>query len=101
MFRSETRKIDRTPDEQARIDAIRAHFQRDRPTHEELIASGEFEGPIAAGVCGAVLWITCIVESSCLPSSDSTSEIHAWGRAIGCLSGVSRDDARRVSIHTA
>ncbi len=45
--RGETRKIDRTPEEQARIRAIRERFQSERPTHEELIASGEYEGLIA------------------------------------------------------
>jgi DNA-binding phage protein len=44
-FRGETRKSDRTPEEQARIKAIRERFQRERPTHEELIASAEYDGP--------------------------------------------------------
>ena len=48
MFRGETRKIDRTPEEQARIQALRERFQSERPTHEELIASGEYEGPISS-----------------------------------------------------
>ncbi len=48
-FRGETRKIDRTPEEQARIQALRERFQSERPTHEELIASGEYEGPIPQG----------------------------------------------------
>jgi hypothetical protein len=46
MFRGEPRKIVRTPEEQARIQALRERFQSERPTHEELIASGEYEGPI-------------------------------------------------------
>jgi hypothetical protein len=45
-FRGETRKIDRTPEEQAQIQALRERFQSERPTHEELIAGGEYEGPI-------------------------------------------------------
>ncbi len=45
-FRGETRKIDRSPEERARIQAIRERFQADRPTHDDLIASGEYEGPI-------------------------------------------------------
>lgn len=45
-FRGETRKIDRSPEERARIRAIRERFQADRPTHDDLIASGEYEGPI-------------------------------------------------------
>jgi DNA-binding XRE family transcriptional regulator len=42
-------KIERTPEDQSRIDAIRERFQRDRPSLEELVDSGEFEPPISAG----------------------------------------------------
>lgn len=42
-------KIDRSPEEQARIDAIRERFQHERPSLEELVASGEFEPPIGQG----------------------------------------------------
>jgi Helix-turn-helix len=45
-FRGETRKVDRTAEELARIQALRERFQSERPTHEELIASGDYEGPI-------------------------------------------------------
>jgi hypothetical protein len=48
-FRGETRKIDRTPEEQARIQALRERFQNERPTHHDLIASGDYEGPIPQG----------------------------------------------------
>jgi DNA-binding XRE family transcriptional regulator len=42
-------KIERTPEEQARIDAIRERFQRERPSLDELVASGECEPPISQG----------------------------------------------------
>jgi DNA-binding XRE family transcriptional regulator len=42
-------KIERTPEEQARIDAIRERFQRERPSLEELVASGECEPAISQG----------------------------------------------------
>ena len=42
-------KIDRSPDEQARIDAIRERFQRERPALEQLVTSGEFEPSISQG----------------------------------------------------
>lgn len=45
--RGETRKIERSPEDHARIAAIRERFQRERPTHEELIASGDYDGPFA------------------------------------------------------
>lgn len=42
-------KIERTPEDQARIDEIRERFQRDRPSLDELVASGEFEPPVPQG----------------------------------------------------
>gem|GEM_PF-6958757 len=40
-MRSETLKIDRTPEEKARIKAIRAKFQRERPSLKKLIVIGD------------------------------------------------------------
>ena len=45
--RGETRKIERSEEDRARIAAIRERFQRDTPTHEELIASSDYEGPVS------------------------------------------------------
>jgi ribosome-binding protein aMBF1 (putative translation factor) len=45
----EQRKVKRTLEEQARIDAIRAKYQREKPGPEQLTASGEYEGPVQAG----------------------------------------------------
>jgi transcriptional regulator with XRE-family HTH domain len=42
-------KIERTPEEKARIKEIRERFQRERPTPEELVASGEYNEPIPQG----------------------------------------------------
>lgn len=42
-------KLERSPEEQARIDAIRERFQRERPSLNELVESGEFEPPISQG----------------------------------------------------
>lgn len=42
-------KIDRSPEDQARIDAVRERFQRDRPSLEELVESGEFEPSTSQG----------------------------------------------------
>jgi transcriptional regulator with XRE-family HTH domain len=43
------RKTPRTPEEEARIKAIREKFQKEKPSLEQLIESGEYEGPIQAG----------------------------------------------------
>ena len=44
----EQRKAGRTPEEQARIDAIREKYQREKPGPDQLRASGAYEGPVQA-----------------------------------------------------
>ena len=39
------RKLERTPEEQAALRAERKRFQAERPTLDDLIASGEWDGP--------------------------------------------------------
>lgn len=46
----EHKKIDWTPADRARHKAIREKFQKERPTHQQLIGSGEYVGPIPHGV---------------------------------------------------
>jgi len=43
------RKIAWTPEDRARHKAIRERFQRERPSIEELVATGEFNEPIPHG----------------------------------------------------
>jgi transcriptional regulator with XRE-family HTH domain len=45
----EQRKVERAPEEQARIDAIREKYQREKPGPAQVAASGEYEGPVQAG----------------------------------------------------
>jgi DNA-binding XRE family transcriptional regulator len=42
-------KTERTPEEKARIQAIREKFQKEKPSLEDLLATGEYEGPIPQG----------------------------------------------------
>jgi DNA-binding XRE family transcriptional regulator len=44
------RRIDWTPEDLARHKAIREKFQSERPNLEQLVASGEYIGPIPQGV---------------------------------------------------
>jgi DNA-binding XRE family transcriptional regulator len=46
------RKTERTPEEKARLAAIREKFQRERPSLETLVATGEYE----AGLPGPTFW---------------------------------------------
>lgn len=49
MARSEKQKIRWTPEDRARHKAIREKFRSERPTLEQLVASGEYAGPIPHG----------------------------------------------------
>ena len=42
-------KIERTPEEQARLKQVREQFQQQRPSPDELAASGEYNEPIPQG----------------------------------------------------
>ena len=51
-IKREQRKIERTPEEQARIDALREKYQQEKPGPDQVAASGEYEGPVQAGATG-------------------------------------------------
>jgi DNA-binding XRE family transcriptional regulator len=48
-FKSVQKKIDRTPEELARLKATREKFQQQRPTLEQLVQSGETDEPVPLG----------------------------------------------------
>src|SRR5690242_3549673 len=48
-IKRQQRKAERTPKEQARIDAIRKKYQGEKPGPQQLAAFGEYEGPVQAG----------------------------------------------------
>ena len=50
-----TLKVEQTPEELAELKAERERFSRERPGLEDLIASGEFEGPYRQGNIMALL----------------------------------------------
>ena len=47
-IKREQPKIKRTAEEQARIDAIRNKYDREKPGPDQIVASGEYEGPVQA-----------------------------------------------------
>ena len=42
-------KIERTPEQRAELRAVRDQFQRERPSLDDLVASGDYEGPYRHG----------------------------------------------------
>jgi Helix-turn-helix len=51
----DTEKVQRTPEELAELREERARFSRERPGPDELIASGDYEGPFRQGNIMALL----------------------------------------------
>jgi hypothetical protein len=43
------RKIERTPEQLAELRAVRDKFQREKPSLDDLIASGDYQGPFRHG----------------------------------------------------
>jgi len=43
------RKIERTPEQLAELRAVREKFQREKPSLDDLVASGDYEGPFRHG----------------------------------------------------
>src|SRR5262245_33454212 len=43
------RKVERTPEEQARLRTVRDRFQQERPTLDDLLATGDYSDPIPHG----------------------------------------------------
>lgn len=48
-MRSESRKIERTPEDRARLRAIREKFQREKPSLKKLVESGDAPPPMPLG----------------------------------------------------
>ncbi len=48
-MKSETRKIPRTPEDLARLKAIRERFQREKPSLKKLVESGDAPPPMPLG----------------------------------------------------
>jgi hypothetical protein len=43
------RKIERTPEQRAELRAVRDKFQHEKPSLDDLVASGDYEGPFRHG----------------------------------------------------
>lgn len=48
-MKSESRKIERTPEDRARLQAIREKFQREKPSLKRLVESGDAPPPMPLG----------------------------------------------------
>lgn len=56
------RKTRRTPEEQARLKAVRATFQAERPSLDDLVESGDYTAPVKHGVTLDALHIAALLK---------------------------------------
>ncbi len=56
------RKIEHTPEDKARLQTIRDHFQTARPALDELVASGEYAEPVQHGVTLDAMHIAALLK---------------------------------------
>jgi DNA-binding XRE family transcriptional regulator len=56
------RKIERSPEEKARLKTIREEFQAARPSLDELVASGEYTEPVRHGVTLDALQLAALLK---------------------------------------
>jgi DNA-binding Xre family transcriptional regulator len=58
-----SRRTERTPEEIARLGEVRAKFQREKPTMDSLLASGEYSGPMKQGDVLAMLTLAAQIKA--------------------------------------
>jgi DNA-binding XRE family transcriptional regulator len=58
------RKSEHSPEEKARLQAIRDHFQTARPSLDELVASGEYSAPVKHGVTLDIMHIASLLKQA-------------------------------------
>ena len=59
----EQRKVGRTPEDQARIDAIREKYRKEKPGPDQVAASGEYEGPVQAAAYWHVRRVMAVLKA--------------------------------------
>ena len=58
------RKIERLPEDKARLQAIRKKFQAERPSLDALVASGEYSAPVKHGVTLDAMHIAALLKQA-------------------------------------
>jgi DNA-binding XRE family transcriptional regulator len=69
------RKSEHSPDEKARLQAIRDHFHRARPSVDALVASGEYAEPIKHGVTLEAMQIAFLLKQAREEADLSLAEV--------------------------
>lgn len=69
------RKIHRSAEEKARLQAIREHFQSERPSLDELVDSGDYSEPVRHGVTLDAMHIASLLKQARTEAQLSLSEV--------------------------
>ncbi len=83
------RQINRSPEDKARLKAIRDRFQTERPSLDELIESGEYTEPVKHGVTLDVMRIAALLKQA-------RQEAHLSLRDVSRRSGLDRSAISRL-----
>jgi DNA-binding Xre family transcriptional regulator len=95
------KKIDWTPEDRARHKAVRAQFQRDKPSLEQLLASGEYEGPFPLGVYYGAMSILALLRPAREAAGLSLTDLEAkTGIDRSALSRLESGQTHNPTLHT-
>jgi ribosome-binding protein aMBF1 (putative translation factor) len=95
------RNIERTPEQLAELKAERERFQRERPTEEDLIASGEYDGPFRHGDVMSLLSALAAIKQEREQKGLSLAEVsNRSGLDKGMLSRLETGKIRNPTMHT-
>jgi len=95
------RKRDASPEEKARLQAIRDHFQTARPSLDELVASGEYSEPVPHGVTLDTMHIASLLKQARQEAHLSLADVAArCGLDRSAISRLENGLYENTTIHT-
>src|SRR4051794_11306365 len=94
-------KIERTPEELAELKAEREWFAKNRPGPEDLLATGEYEGPFRQGDVLALLEVVSALKRRRQEQGSSLTEMaDRLGLDLDTISRLERGEILNPSIGT-
>ena len=101
MMERRHRKIHRSAEEQARLQAIREHFQSERPSLDELVDSGAYSEPVQHGTTLDAMHIASLLKQARTEAQLSLSEVSKrCGLDRSAISRLENGVYDNTTIHT-
>lgn len=95
------RTTSRTPEEKGRLQAIRDKFQAERPSLDELVASGDYTEPIKHGVTLDALHIAALLKQAREEAHLSLADVSArCGLDRSAISRLENGMYENTTLHT-